>query len=277
MRRLVLILIALLVAFSANAQMYVYGVNGEASVCRDGKWFTAYSSLSLQPTDLLKTGDGSYVVVLDRGERKMYSFQSAFPRTLSELVRVQKPKIRSLLGEVCQGIYNSIFAKKGSEDFAYNNVSGVTYRSEDDDRMIAAAIASGQPSSSKVSFRFVDMNGNALNRIQSGQVAYVEVVSRLDYPVFVNLIDVDSRGSVAPVFSLAQMQAQIRLFVPPHSVVRFEGMPVEFYEPLGMDQIILIASRQPFDVKNVLKLLPTVDPGISKSVALSRQTITIYR
>ena len=277
MKRLILISVALSVAFSLNAQMYVYGVNGEASVCREGNWFAAYASLSLQPTDLVKTGDGSYLVVLDRGESKMYSFQSAFPRTMDELVRVQKPKTRSLLSEVCQSIFNSIFTKKESEKSAYNDVSGVTYRSEDDDRMIAAAIASGQPSSRKVSFRFVDMNGNVVDRIRSGQSAYVEVVSRLDYPVFVNLIDVDSRGTVAPVFPLTQMEAQIRLFVPPQSVVRFEGMPVEFYEPLGMDQIILIASPQPFDVKNVLKLLPTVDPGISKSVALSRQTITIYR
>lgn len=277
MKRLVFILMALFVALSVNAQMYVYGVNGEASVCRDGKWFAAYSSLSLQPADLVKTGDGSYLVVLDRGESKMYSFQSAFPRTLEELVRMQKPKTKSLIGEVCQAIFDAIFVKKGSEASAYNNGSGVTYRSEDEDRKIAAAIASGQSSSRKVSFRFVDVNGNALNKLRSGQIAYVEVVSRLDYPVFVNFIDFDSKGSVGPVFPLTEKEAQIRLLVPPQSVVRFEGLPVEFYEPLGNDQVVMVASPHPFDVANVLKLLPTVEPVMSKDIALFRQTITIYR
>ena len=277
MKRLVFILMALFVALSVNAQMYVYGVNGQASVCKDGKWSAAYSSLSLQPADLVKTGDGSYLVVLDRGESKMYSFQSAFPRTVEELVRAQKPKTKSLIGEVCQAIFDAIFVKKGSEMSAYDNVSGVTYRSEDEDRMIAAAIASGQSSSRKVSFRFVDVNGNVLNKIQSGQIAYVEVISRLDYPVFVNFIDFDSKGSVGPVFPLTEKEVQIRLLVPPQSVVRFEGLPVEFYEPLGNDQVVMVASPHPFDVANVLKLLPTVEPVMSKDIALFRQTITIYR
>ena len=193
------------------------------------------------------------------------------------MVRMQKPKTKSLIGEVCQAIFDAIFVKKGSEASAYNNGSGVTYRSEDEDRKIAAAIASGQSSSRKVSFRFVDVNGNALNKLRSGQIAYVEVVSRLDYPVFVNFIDFDSKGSVGPVFPLTEKEAQIRLLVPPQSVVRFEGLPVEFYEPLGNDQVIMVAGTQPFDVANVLKLLPTVEPVMSKDIALFRQTITIYR
>ena len=274
MKRLLLILACVVLSLSANAQLYIYNVNGNASVYRNGVWSDAFATQKLQPSDSLMTGDDSYLVILDRGENRMYSFQSAFPRSLSDMVQMQKPRTKRLLTEVCQGIYNSMFGRDrvATKDM----VNGVVYRSDDEDKAIVAALAAGQRSSDKVSFRFVDAHGRTCSRVKVGEIAEVEVTNRSESPLYINIIDIDSHGNVSSVFPMDEAQAQFRLFVPPHAVVRFEGLKVEFYEPLGVDNLILVASMVPFDVVNVLKLWSHIEPCLSNDVLLSRGTITIY-
>ena len=277
MKRLVLYLVCLFLACSANAQYYVYQTTGEVSVQHEGIWRDAYVTQKLDPSDLVRTGDRSCLVVLDRKAEKVYSFQVVSPRSVDELVRAQSSKAKSLGSEVCQGIFDSMFGRNEKSMAAYKTVSGVTYRGEEAERAIAAALAAGQQSSKMVSFRLVDMDSDAtLTKVKSGEMAVVEVTNHTDKPLYFNIIDIDSNGAMSPVMPFDEYQTMLHLFVPPHSVVRFSAYPVEFYEPLGRDQLILVAHSEPFNLANVLDLWPQMSPAKSDDVILHRSEVRVY-
>lgn len=277
MKRLILFFLSIVLAWTANAQYYVYQVTGEVSVGRDGKWTDAYATQKLAPSDLLLTGDRACVVVLDRGKEKVYSFQTESPRSVEDLVKSQGAKTKSLTSEVFHGIMDSMFGRKDASMTAYNTVSGVTYRGEEEEREIAAALAAAQASSKLLSFRLVGIDSDeTLTKVKPGEVAVVEVTSHADVALYVNIVDIDSEGNMNPVMPFDEYNTMLHLFVPPHSVVKLSAHPVEFFEPLGRDQLILVAHPLPFDLANVLKLLPDSAPAKSDEVLLFRSEVRIY-
>jgi hypothetical protein len=64
--------------------------------------------------------------------------------------------------------------------------------------------------------------------------------------------------------------------VPPHSVVKLSSHPVEFFEPLGRDQLIMVAHQQPFDLANVLHFMQKSGPAASDDVLIFRSEVRIY-
>lgn len=277
MKRFILILVCLICACSAQAQYYVYQVTGDVSICRDGVWEDAYVTRKLSGKDLVRTGDRSCVVILDRKNEKVYSFQSITPAPLEKLVNAQSPKSRKLTSEVCQGIYDVMFRQGQRSRSAYEMVSGATYRGEDADRVIASALAADQGSSEQVSFRLVAVDSDdTVYEAKAGQLAVVEVTNHADIPLYFNLIDIDSEGSVSVVMPFDEYQTMLHLYIPPRSVIRYAAYPIEFYEPAGVDNLVLAAYHEPFNLNNVLKLLPQSVPATSEEVFLSRAKVRIH-
>ncbi len=275
MRKIILFMALLAASFAASAQCYIYEVTGSASVFRNGEWATAHKTMALSARDSVRTGEMSSVVVLDRKNGRLYAFQSREAETLEKLISTQKPKSRKLLGETVQSLFNILFTRNEKSMAAYHTVSGVTYRGEEEDMLIAAAIAADQPSSEDLTFRMLDFHSaKPLTEVRSGSLAVLEVTNRTDSPLYFNLIDIDPSGQMAPVLPFDEAHTMLHLFIPPHSVVRLKEYPVEFYGS-GVDRLILVASEYVFNLQNVIRMIPSARASRSTKVHIQRSSIHI--
>lgn len=276
MKRLIAYLAMMAFAFSAGAQCYVYEVNGGVYVRKASGWEAAYKTQQLALEDSLKTDAYSSLVVLDRENDKVYSFQTEVSRSLSDLIAGQKSKARRLLKEFAQGLWNSLFAGNEKSMDAYHTVSGVTYRGDDGERVIAAALVSSFQESKSMSFRFVDVDTyESVYSVSVGDMAVVEVTNDGDSPMYFNIIDVDSEGNAFPLMPFDERHTMLHLYVPPHSVVRLRDLPIEFCEPRGTDEFILVAYPFPFNLMTVLENMGKVQGSHSEDVQMNRIKVRI--
>ena len=177
MRKILIILTAIILCSNAKAQYYVYEINGEAFV-KGTSWNPAYKTMSVQLSDYIRTDKYSSIVILDRNSDRLYTFQSTTPETLNTLVHEQKSSSHSLLKEVSQALFSALFKTNNKSMEAYNNTSGVTYRNEDDDLHIAQALNASCSNSNKVTFRFIDpVTGQAVTQGKVGGLAIVEITN----------------------------------------------------------------------------------------------------
>ena len=276
MRKFILTAVFILTSIMAYAQCYVYEVTGEVFICHDGQWRNACRTMQVSADDHIRTGQFSSVVILDRGNGRLYAFQCVEATPLSDLISRNRPKTKRLLPEILQGLFNALFSSNDKSMSAYETVSGVVYRGEEEDRIIASAIAAGQPSSPLLSFRMLDRKSmQPLTEVHVGDEAVVEVTNHADFSVYFNIIDTDAAGNSAPVLPFDEHQTMLHLYAPPHSTVRLTAYPVGFYEPCGGDTLTLVASVHPFNLKNVINLLSSAEPSPSRDVFIQRSSINI--
>lgn len=275
MRKILIILTAIILCSNAKAQYYVYEINGEAFV-KGTSWNPAYKTMSVQLSDYIRTDKYSSIVILDRNSDRLYTFQSTTPETLNTLIHEQKSSSHSLLKEVSQALFSALFKTNNKSMEAYNNTSGVTYRNEDDDLHIAQALNASCSNSNKVTFRFIDpVTGQAVIQGKVGGLTIVEITNNTPSGLYINIADFDSEGNVAPIFPTDENNTMTHLYMPAYSVVRLENYPIEFYYPCGTDKMVLVGYEKPFNMMNVLQLMETAKPSTSSKVYTYSSSITI--
>lgn len=275
MRKILIILTAIILCSNAKAQYYVYEINGEAFV-KGTSWNPAYKTMSVQLSDYIRTDKYSSIVILDRNSDRLYTFQSTTPETLNTLIHEQKSSSHSLLKEVSQALFSALFKTNNKSMEAYNNTSGVTYRNEDDDLHIAQALNASCSNSNKVTFRFIDpVTGQAVTQGKVGGLTIVEITNNTPSGLYINIADFDSEGNVAPIFPTDENNTMTHLYMPAYSVVRLENYPIEFYYPCGTDKMVLVGYEKPFNMMNVLQLMETAKPSTSSKVYTYSSSITI--
>ena len=275
MRKILIILTAIILCSNAKAQYYVYEINGQAFV-KGTNWNPAYKTMSVQLSDYIRTDKYSSIVILDRNSDRLYTFQSTTPETLNTLIHEQKSSSHSLLKEVSQALFSALFKTNNKSMEAYNNTSGVTYRNEDDDLHIAQALNASCSNSNKVTFRFIDpVTGQAVTQGKVGGLTIVEITNNTPSGLYINIADFDSEGNVAPIFPTDENNTMTHLYMPAYSVVRLENYPIEFYYPCGTDKMVLVGYEKPFNMMNVLQLMETAKPSTSSKVYTYSSSITI--
>lgn len=276
MRRLITVTITLVLCTFANAQYYVYETTGDVYIKVDNNWKMAYKTMSVKPSNLIRTDKYASVVILDRSKDKLYALQSTTPTSLESLILGQKSSSNSLLREVSQALYSVLFEGKSMSSF--ENTSGVSYRSEDDDRKIAQALATSKSNSNKLFFRILgDTNNEPLTNIRARDyLGVVEITNNSAQNLYVNIAVFDSTGKVAAIFPSNGHETMTDLYIPAFSVVRLSEK-IEFVEPYGEDRLVLVAYHKPFNLENVLKLLPTVTPQASEDIHTATYTITTHK
>lgn len=275
MRKILIILTAIILCSNAKAQYYVYEINGQAFV-KGTSWNPAYKTMSVQLSDYIRTDKYSSIVILDRNSDRLYTFQSTTPETLNTLIHEQKSSSHSLLKEVSQALFSALFKTNNKSMEAYNNTSGVTYRNEDDDLHIAQALNASCSNSNKVTFRFIDpVTGQAVTQGKVGGLTIVEITNNTPSGLYINIADFDSEGNVAPIFPTDENNTMTHLYMPAYSVVRLENYPIEFYYPCGTDKMVLVGYEKPFNMMNVLQLMETAKPSTSSKVYTYSSSITI--
>ena len=275
MKRIITYLVGALLCFSANAQHFVYEINGNAYV-KSSTWKAAYRSMQVNLTDSIRTDGYSAVVILDRNSNRLYSLQATRSELVQDLLNEQKKTSRSLIKEVCQGLFATLFTNNNKSMEAYNRSSGVTYRDEDSDLIVAQALAASKSSSSEVTFRIIDRHtGHTLTETQVGELAVAEITNNTGVGLYINIADFDSAGNMAPIFPADENSTMLHLYMPARSVVRLYNYPVEFFEPRGTDTLVLVAYHKPFNLMNVLNMLKDVQAHPSQEVHTWSSPITI--
>ena len=275
MRKILIILTAIILCSNAKAQYYVYEINGEAFV-KGTSWNPAYKTMSVQLSDYIRTDKYSSIVILDRNSDRLYTFQSTTPETLNTLIHEQKSSSHSLLKEVSQALFSALFKTNNKSMEAYNNTSGITYRNEDDDLHIAQALNASCSNSNKVTFRFIDpVTGQTVTQGKVGGLTIVEITNNTPSGLYINIADFDSEGNVAPIFPTDENNTMTHLYMPAYSVVRLNNYPIEFYYPCGTDNMVLVGYEKPFNMMNVLQLMETAKPSTSSKVYTYSSSITI--
>lgn len=276
MRRIIIFIVAILLSTNLSAQCYVYETTGQVLVKLDSDWTQAYKTMQVQQSTLIKTDRYASIVILDRNNDMLYSFQSTTPQTLESLIKSQNKNSNSLLKEVSQELYNAMFKSNKKSMDAYSYTSGITYRDENVDRYVAQALAYSMSNSDAVSLRIVNMESDvAVSCVKIGELGVVEVTNNTGENLYVNVIDIDSVGNISPIFPMDEYQTMTHLYVPLHSVVRLSGFPIEFYEPRGVDTLVLVAYNKPYNIVNVVNMLQSVTPQNAADVYINSSKITI--
>lgn len=278
MRRLIFIIVATLLCTNLSAQYYVYETTGDVFIKVDDAWKQAYKTMMVQPSNLIRTERYASVVILDRGNDKLYTFQSTTPETLESLIKGQKQSSNTLLKEVSQELYVAMFKGNDKSKDVSNYTSGVAYRDENVDSYIAQALAYSRSNTDAVSLCVVDeFNGEVLPYARIGVLGVVEITNNTSENLYVNVIDFDSEGNISPIFPMDEHHTMTHLYIPANSVIRLKDYPVEFYEPLGVDTLVLVAYHKPFDIANVVRMLQSATPQNASDVYINSSTITITK
>lgn len=278
MRKLIFIIVATLLCANLSAQYYVYETTGDVFIKVDDAWKQAYKTMMVQPSNLIRTERYASVVILDRGNDKLYTFQSTTPETLESLIKGQKQSSNTLLKEVSQELYVAMFKGNDKSKDVSNYTSGVSYRDENIDSYIAQALAYSRSNTDAVSLCVVDeFNGEVLPYARIGVLGVVEITNNTSENLYVNVIDFDSEGNISPIFPMDEHHTMTHLYIPANSVIRLKDYPVEFYEPLGVDTLVLVAYHKPFDIANVVRMLQSATPQNASDVYINSSTITITK
>lgn len=278
MRKLIFIIVATLLCTNLSAQYYVYETTGDVFIKVDDAWKQAYKTMMVQSSNLIRTERYASVVILDRGNDKLYTFQSTTPETLESLIKGQKQSSNTLLKEVSQELYVAMFKGNDKSKDVSNYTSGVSYRDENVDSYIAQALACSRSNTDAVSLCVVDeFNGEVLPYARIGVLGVVEITNNTSENLYVNVIDFDSEGNISPIFPMDEHHTMTHLYIPANSVIRLKDYPVEFYEPLGVDTLVLVAYHKPFDIANVVRMLQSATPQNASDVYINSSTITITK
>ena len=255
MKRMVLILFAVVVSITAMAQLYALSMSGKVKLQRDGKWQDVFVGDELQKSDMVQTEEFGYFVILDRSVGKKYSFQSISPQSIEQLILAQNSKTPSLAKEVVQGLCNILM---GRNDFIdkNNNTGGVTYRDLDEDFLVASILKTQPQTSYLIDFTLLDMaTMQPVKQVCEGQYIIFQINNHSDTPLNVNIIDKEPNGKQSAIFKGNEMISYQDLYIPAFSSVQLMNYPIKFAPANTIDQLTLVAYPLPFNLTKVLEIM----------------------
>ena len=273
-RKIALFFLALTLVHAAHAGIYVYQLTGKGYLQQDGEWIELYKTQQLTETDIVRTADYSSLTLIDDSRQKLFSLQSQEPVCIKDIVSRKEHSV-SLLKETFHGILQAMRTDNQKSVAHYQKRGGVTYRGQDEDRAVAMALTEkcssdlpslrSNQSNYPVSLRLIDLYGKQpVTTAPVGSNLIAEVENRSNMVLYVNLLDIDSEGNRTILFPMDEQASMLHLVVPAYSTIRFTDFPFTLYEPLGTDHMLLVAYPQPFNMQNVLDLMPLTGTGNEK-------------
>lgn len=184
----------------------------------------------------------------------MYSFQGETPATVKLIIESQQ-KNPSLSKEFISYLWKSINGK-GSSDI---KSAGVVYRDRDNASIVAQNLTKYKVDIVLLSAETGDELGDV---VKIGQRAIFKITNFADIPLFINVIDVDSAGNMAPCIPITDQSFLPQLMVPANSEVVLNSFPIEFSHPEGIDTLIPIAWPDPYSVESVANHIKNVQGHI---------------
>ncbi|GEM_PF-6768414 len=259
MKRFFTLLIFLVFVHSAYAQsIWLYSANGRVEHLEEsGNWqIVGDGVIGLMPSDSLRIHGHSSVTILDREKDEIYAIQKVGTYSVSDLTCSVKKQKKHPAKELISFLWSSF--RGGSEVDKFRSSAGVVYRDVDNSAAIAEAIGHGT-GTMKVEFELLRENLKTTleDAVSVGDFAYIKVKNYTQETIYVGLIDMDSNGFISNLLPAESASQMSKLFIPPHSEVVLDSFPIVFFEPRGIDQLILVACVEFFDMDRVIELLKT--------------------
>ncbi len=259
MKRFFTLLVFLAFVHSASAQsIWLYSANGRVEhLGESGNWqIVGDGVIGLMPSDSLRIHGHSSVTILDREKDEIYAIQKVGTYSVSDLTCSVKKQKKHPAKELISFLWSSF--REGSEVDKFRSSAGVVYRDTDNSAAIAESIRHGE-GNLKVEFELLrdDIKTPFGGAVSAGDYAYIKVVNYTHETVYVGLIDMDSNGFISNLLPAESANQMSKLFIPPYSEVVLDSFPIVFFEPRGIDQLILVACEEFFDMDRVIELLKT--------------------
>lgn len=259
------ILFILLPTIGRAQNLWVYSFNGSVETNSSKEWRPAeiYQSLSL--SDSIKMGAYSSISILDRKNERIYAIQKDGVNSVPDLIKEAGTRNKKQSRSVISYLWGSFAGKNDVGD--YSNSAGVVYRNSDINAAMAYAIEN-LSGSIPVEFALIDRGtGYSIGELALvGNTAVILVKNHSNLDVFVNIIDIDACGGIAPCIPVSSAQSMTQLLIPANSQVLLDSFPIVFAEPRGEDKLILIASPEWFDVNAVVKALKEKQFQVNTSI-----------
>lgn len=251
--------------------MMVYNVTGTAEKQENGAWTKLTRRAALQPTDIVRVGENSALSVLDRGTSKVYAIKQSDAKKLSDLISAVQNNQSSANAQYFDHMVSSLF--NGGTATVSHNAAGCSYRGATVENDIARTLAfkkgnnalsgiSNGTSDYGVKFELIDRkNGNVLDQVYIGKEAYFRITNTSDMDLYVNILDINAEGELYDCLPVDEAMTLSHLMIPANSTVDLADHAIAFSAPAGTDHLILIAMPQPFDLREVNRML--LKPGLT--------------
>mgnify|MGYP006916025983 CR=1 FL=1 len=284
MIRFAYILLFICFSICSYAKLYVYDLNGTSQRQVGKEWETLYKTAELQESDIIRTSDYSSIVILDDSSKKLFSVQSGKPIAVKEVIEKKESHI-SLLKEAFAGILYSMSKDNNKSVEHYQQRGGVTYRGDNEDRIVAMNITqkcgtnmqslNDFQSDYPITLRLVDLQTEEYTTQASvGTTLIAEIENRSNTALYVNLMDIDTEGNRTILFPIDEDFNMLHLIVPAYSTVRFADYPIVIYEPIGLDHIVAVAYNKPFNMQHVIDIVP-LSGNISDKIGICNHPLRI--
>ena len=260
------------VSYTASAQKYmVYSVVGKAYIQQGNRFVPLPAHKYINKSARLKITSESAVTILDEAKLKMYSFTREGTNTIADLLDLSSKRTKSLTKQYMSYIMKHIFdpkVQKMSHPDAYMQVTGTSYRAESIDSMFMArvvdilsegTIPGGTPeqkivnpanrfiSDYDVSLELIDtQTGKPLyNDIAPNTACYIRVKNNTEETLYVNVLNVDTKGNKYLVLPMDEEATCSNLLVPAKCTVGFKTEPFITSDVPSTDSFLLVATDEP--------------------------------
>lgn len=285
MKRIFFAAIFSMLACMLSAQdMYVYSVIGQAEKQVNGEWQLLQKRDKLSGSDIVRVSDNSALSVLDRTAEKLYSFSQTNSKKLSELIANYKGKQNysaNFVAHASKSLFN------GGSDRISNDAAGCTYRGDIIENDIAKALIykaqgvsfndfNNAKTDYAISFDILDRNTlqPVEGSIKANSQAIVRIKNKSDMALYVNILDFDQTSNEKAVcLPIDDATTLSHLLIPAHCTIDLTTFPIGFYEPKGLNNLVLVAAEVPYDLRQVSKYLDKADV---KNIQASKYPVGVY-
>lgn len=284
MRKCFLIaLLSMLVSLVCAQDIYVYSIIGKAEKQANGKWVALQKRDPLLLTDMIRVDNNSALSFIDRKAEKIYSISQNNGQKVSELIANYKSK-QSYASNFVSHASKSLF--NGGSDRISHEAAGCTYRGDIIENDIAKAILAkhnGSPLGSMnnaktdyaISFSILDRRTKAELEgvVALDSQAVFRIKNSSDTPLYVNILDINKNDEKYDCLPIDDATTMSHLLIPGNCTIDLTTYPVEFSEPVGIDNLILIATEVPYDLRQVMKYFDKAD---ASKVQSSNYPVGVY-
>lgn len=284
MKRMILMAVmSMLVGLLAAQDIYVYSVIGQAERQENGKWVILQKRNPLKMEDVVRVSDNSALSIIDRKAEKIYSISQTNGKKVSELIANYKGKqtyASNFVSHASKALFN------GGSDRISNDAAGCTYRGDIVENDIAKSLIAKAKGASmnnfnnattdyQVSFEILDRKTKQPlgSEVAIDSQAIFRITNNSDVPLYINILDINQQNEKYVCLPIDDATTMSHLLIPANCTIDLVSYPIEFAEPKGVDNLMLIATEIPYDLRQVKKYLEKVD---ASNTATSNYPIGVY-
>ena len=289
MKKLVFIISLALSQLAAAQDLFVYNVTGSAERLENGSWQALTKRAALKQGDQVRVGKNSALSVLDKQNSKVYAIKESAAAPIQNLIAMVSDNEKALSTKFATHAAKALF--DGSSSTVSHSAAGCTYRSTSIENDIARTILYKEQNTSLVqlsnmttdygvSFELVDrQSGEVLGQqVAIDHEAFFRIKNNSATDLYVNILDVNPKGELYDCLPADEGMTLSHLLIPANSVIDLADYPVAFTAPQGTDHLILVAYEEPFDLREVNKVILSrgVTPLNSTLVGVYNMPVKIW-